>query len=90
MGVAAASHYVVNVGRMSTFGNQLYLTFLSVYPNPDADFNSTCVVTEAGPTAYATIDQNYYYVFVGCCTVYLVLIYFYFPLVIPGILIKER
>ncbi|KAH9905167.1 general substrate transporter [Xylariomycetidae sp. FL2044] len=50
MGVAAAAHYIVNVG-----------------------------VTQAGPSAFATIGENYYYVFVGCCVVYLVLIYFYFP-----------
>ncbi|ETS81549.1 hypothetical protein PFICI_06551 [Pestalotiopsis fici W106-1] len=36
-------------------------------------------VTEAGPSAFATIHENYYYVFVGCCSVYLVLIYLYFP-----------
>ncbi|UKZ52820.1 hypothetical protein TrVGV298_006607 [Trichoderma virens] len=36
-------------------------------------------ITEAGPSAFATIHQNYYYVFVGCCTVYLLIIYFYFP-----------
>jgi hypothetical protein len=40
-------------------------------------------VTEAGPSAFANIKQNYYYVFVGCCLVYLVLIYFYFPWVWP-------
>ncbi|KAI1329702.1 putative MFS monosaccharide transporter [Xylariaceae sp. FL0255] len=36
-------------------------------------------VTEAGPTAFARIQQNYYYVFVGCTSVFFVLIYFYFP-----------
>lgn len=36
-------------------------------------------ITEAGPTAFATIKQNYYYVFVGCTFVFLVLAYFYFP-----------
>ncbi|KAM0258911.1 hypothetical protein ACHAQJ_003567 [Trichoderma viride] len=50
MGVAATSHYVVNVG-----------------------------ITEAGPSAFATIHQNYYYVFIGCCTVYMFIIYFYYP-----------
>ncbi|KAL5084641.1 hypothetical protein Trisim1_011548 [Trichoderma cf. simile WF8] len=36
-------------------------------------------ITEAGPSAFATIHQNYYYVFVGCCTVYWFIIYFYYP-----------
>ncbi|KAI0160433.1 putative MFS monosaccharide transporter [Xylariaceae sp. FL1272] len=35
--------------------------------------------TEAGPTAFANIGENYYYVFVGVGAVYLVLIYLYFP-----------
>ncbi|KAI1170189.1 putative MFS monosaccharide transporter [Nemania sp. FL0916] len=35
--------------------------------------------TEAGPTAFANIGENYYYVFVGICTIYLGLIYLYFP-----------
>jgi hypothetical protein len=36
-------------------------------------------LTEAGPTAFANIHENYYYVFVGCSTVFLVLGYFYLP-----------
>ncbi|KAI0381422.1 putative MFS monosaccharide transporter [Hypomontagnella monticulosa] len=50
MGLAAAGHFIVNVG-----------------------------VTEAGPSAFANIKENYYYVFVGCTTVFLVVAYFYFP-----------
>ncbi|RDK46539.1 MFS monosaccharide transporter [Aspergillus phoenicis ATCC 13157] len=50
MGLAAASHFVVNVA-----------------------------ITEAGPKAFANIGENYYYVFVGCTTVFLVLAWFYFP-----------
>ncbi|KAJ5611880.1 hypothetical protein N7528_008985 [Penicillium herquei] len=50
MGVAAASHYIVNVG-----------------------------LTEAGPSAFGSIQENYYYVFVGCCAVYLAIIYLYYP-----------
>ncbi|KAJ4394463.1 hypothetical protein N0V93_003681 [Gnomoniopsis smithogilvyi] len=50
MGLAAASHFIVNVG-----------------------------ITEAGPTAYATIGQNYYYVFVACTTCFTVIAYFFFP-----------
>lgn len=37
MGLAAASHFIVNVA-----------------------------ITEAGPSAFANIHENYYYVFVGC------------------------
>ncbi|KAJ5218377.1 Major facilitator superfamily domain general substrate transporter [Penicillium cinerascens] len=50
MGLAAASHFIVNVG-----------------------------LTEAGPSAFATIKQNYYYVFVGCSFFFLVIAYFFFP-----------
>ncbi|KAL1985248.1 hypothetical protein VTN96DRAFT_8047 [Rasamsonia emersonii] len=50
MGLAAASHFIVNVA-----------------------------VTEAGPSAFATIHENYYYVFVGCTLFFLVVAYFYFP-----------
>ncbi|KAK4498178.1 hypothetical protein PRZ48_010835 [Zasmidium cellare] len=50
MGLAAASHFIVNVA-----------------------------ITEAGPSAFATIHENYYYVFVGCTLFFLVVAYFYFP-----------
>lgn len=50
MGLAAASHFIVNVA-----------------------------ITEAGPSAFANIKQNYYYVFVGCSLFFLVVAYFYFP-----------
>ncbi|KAF7719483.1 MFS-type Sugar/inositol transporter [Penicillium ucsense] len=50
MGLAAASHFIVNVA-----------------------------ITEAGPSAFATIHENYYYVFVACSTFFLVLAYFFFP-----------
>ena len=43
MGLAAASHFIVNVA-----------------------------ITEAGPTAFATIEQNYYYVFAGCTLFFLI------------------
>ncbi|KAF4626403.1 hypothetical protein G7Y89_g11757 [Cudoniella acicularis] len=36
-------------------------------------------ITEAGPTAFAKIKQNYYYVFVGCCSFFLVMAYLFFP-----------
>ena len=36
-------------------------------------------ITQAGPTAFANIHQNYYYVFAGCSTFFLVMAYFYFP-----------
>ncbi|BCR89148.1 putative MFS monosaccharide transporter (Hxt8) [Aspergillus chevalieri] len=50
MGLAAASHFIVNVA-----------------------------VTEAGPSAFANIHENYYYVFVACTLFFLVIAYFYFP-----------
>jgi sugar porter (SP) family MFS transporter len=50
MGIAATSHFVVNVA-----------------------------ITEAGPSAFANIKQNYYYVFVACTTFFLVVAWFYFP-----------
>ncbi|KAM5478297.1 hypothetical protein McanCB56680_006547 [Microsporum canis] len=36
-------------------------------------------VTEAGPSAFANIKENYYYVFVTCTSFFLVIAYFYFP-----------
>jgi hypothetical protein len=71
MGAAAASHYIVNVSRMETSSNSIStfsLTYILI-----------CLVTEAGPSAFANIQENYYYVFVGCCAVYLLIIYFYYP-----------
>ncbi|KKY36338.1 putative mfs monosaccharide transporter [Diaporthe ampelina] len=50
MGLAAASHFIVNVG-----------------------------ITEAGPSAFANIKENYYYVFVGCNLFFLIVAYYYFP-----------
>lgn len=50
MGLAAASHFIVNVA-----------------------------ITEAGPSAFANIRENYYYVFVACTLFFLVVAWFYFP-----------
>ncbi|EON96481.1 putative mfs monosaccharide transporter protein [Phaeoacremonium minimum UCRPA7] len=36
-------------------------------------------ITEAGPSAFANIHENYYYVFVVCTAFFLVVAYFYFP-----------
>ncbi|KAI1617173.1 putative MFS monosaccharide transporter [Exophiala viscosa] len=36
-------------------------------------------ITEAGPSAFLHVRENYYYVFVGCCAVYLFIIYFFYP-----------
>jgi hypothetical protein len=38
-------------------------------------------VTEAGPSAFANIHENYYYVFVVCTAFFLTVAYFYFPYV---------
>jgi len=68
MGIAAASHFIVNVASKwnISFNRLSQLTNL----NP---------VTEAGPSAFAHIKQNYYYVFVGCSFFFLVIAYFFFP-----------
>ncbi|KAK8070611.1 hypothetical protein PG997_010814 [Apiospora hydei] len=50
MGLAACSHFVVNVA-----------------------------ITEAGPSAFSRIGENYYYVFVGCSAFFFVVAYLYFP-----------
>jgi len=44
-----------------------------------AHFIFNIAVTEAGPSAFANIQENYYYVFVGCCLAFLILVYLYFP-----------
>ncbi|CAG7951667.1 unnamed protein product [Penicillium salamii] len=36
-------------------------------------------ITEAGPSAFANIHENYYYVFVACSAFFLAIAYFYFP-----------
>ena len=36
-------------------------------------------LTEAGPSAFANIHENYYYVFVACTLFFLVMAYLYFP-----------
>lgn len=70
MGLAAASHFIVNVA-----GKPLSLFYDKVGAN---DFIPV-VVTEAGPSAFANIHENYYYVFVACTLFFLVIAYFYFP-----------
>ncbi|KAI0550712.1 putative MFS monosaccharide transporter [Xylaria curta] len=44
-----------------------------------AHYTINVAFTEAGPTAFANIEENYYYVFVAICAIYLILIYLYFP-----------
>ena len=66
MGLAAASHFIVNVAGTFPFET------LFIVPN-------LITVTEAGPSAFANIRENYYYVFVACSFLFLVLAYFYFP-----------
>ena len=41
----------------------------------------TLPVTEAGPSAFANIQENYYYVFVGCTLFFFIVAYMYFPYV---------
>lgn len=42
-------------------------------------FSITVGLTEAAPSAFANIRENYYYVFVGCTVVMWVIGYFWFP-----------
>lgn len=42
-------------------------------------FAVNVVITEVGPIAFANIGENYYYVFVGCTSTFLVIAWFYFP-----------
>ena len=78
MGLAATSHFVVNVA--STFS-----AIATPLPSTPSIFcvsthsDGTPAVTEAGPSAFATIHENYYYVFVACSLFFLVLAYLYFP-----------
>lgn len=69
MGLAASSHFIVNVASMLHPENGLFL-------NWSANIFS---VTEAGPSAFANIHENYYYVFVVCSAFFLAIAYFYFP-----------
>lgn len=36
-------------------------------------------ITEAGPSAFANIHENYYFVFIGCTLVFFIIAYRYFP-----------
>ncbi|CEJ91447.1 Putative MFS monosaccharide transporter [[Torrubiella] hemipterigena] len=42
-------------------------------------FIMNVAVTEAGPSAFANIRENYYYVFVCCTSFFLAIAYFFFP-----------
>lgn len=79
MGLAAASHFIVNVGsklqRCCTFG----VDWLGPIAQATNQCINTFAVTEAGPSAFANIKENYYYVFVGCSLFFLIIAYFYFP-----------
>lgn len=49
----------------------------------------TLAVTEAGPSAFANIQENYYYVFVGCTLFFFIVAYMYFPYVSPDFSISR-
>lgn len=72
MGLAAASHFIVNVASKS------YLQL----SDENMTSNLLKTVTEAGPSAFANIHENYYYVFVVCTAFFLTIAYFYFPYVL--------
>ena len=71
MGLAAASHFIVNVGVCQKLRSNFVRHRLTPISSPQ--------ITEAGPSAFATIEQNYYYVFVGCTLFFLTMAYLYFP-----------
>lgn len=82
MGLGAASHFIVNVAGLSfpLPGPSLlymYEMLLMAYTLP---------VTEAGPSAFANIQENYYYLFVACTLFFLIVAYLYFPYVARGLL----
>lgn len=80
MGLAAASHFIVNVaGRLHIHSERVLL--LRQRPK---------TVTEAGPSAFAKIHENYYYVFVACSTFFLGVAYLYFPYVILRFVRRRR
>ena len=67
MGIAASSHFIVNVASKFV----LYCAHICI--------SNSFQVTEAGPSAFANIHENYYYVFVACSAFFLAIAYFYFP-----------
>jgi hypothetical protein len=72
MGLAAASHFIVNVGGKQTAPmTNIYYQYVTKV--------GLFTVTEAGPSAFANIKENYYYVFICCTTFFLVIAYFFFP-----------
>lgn len=74
MGLAAASHFIVNVASMLP----PELDEMRPVSNHNIFFKKK-TVTEAGPSAFANIHENYYYVFVACTLFFLIVAYFYFP-----------
>ena len=57
MGLAAASHFIVNVAVRQRIRKEKELSHA----------NRRTQITEAGPSAFATISQNYYYVSIFLC-----------------------
>ncbi|OQU98784.1 hypothetical protein CLAIMM_04514 [Cladophialophora immunda] len=49
-----------------------------------AHYITNVALTEAGPSAFKNIKENFYYVFVSACAVYFVLIYLWFPYARPS------
>ncbi|KIW14894.1 hypothetical protein PV08_07679 [Exophiala spinifera] len=88
-GFAILGIYVFTVGYYSLINPVTWLYGAEVLPvalrnkimgvAAFAHYSVNVALTEAGPSAFKNIKENYYYVFVGCCSVYLVLIYLYFP-----------
>lgn len=88
MGLAAASHFIVNVGSKFIWNItgligrpplSRYLRYPIASDESEKLTGFSPTVTEAGPSAFANIHENYYYVFVCCSFFFLVIAYFYFP-----------
>ena len=69
MGLASAIFFVINAGS-KTYSLILRLRKHLLTRGP---------VTQAGPTAFDTIGENYYYVFVGCCILWFGIVWKWFP-----------
>ena len=72
MGVAAASHFIVNVGSKFSVSPTTAITFRKRANNFDFSYRGWT-------SAFANIQENYYYVFVACSFFFLVMAYLYFP-----------
>ncbi|KIW93898.1 uncharacterized protein Z519_05213 [Cladophialophora bantiana CBS 173.52] len=88
-GFAILGIYVFTVGYYSLINPVTWIYGAEVLPvslrnkfmgvAATAHYVVNVAITEAGPSAFKNIRENYYYVFVGCCAIYLGIIYLWFP-----------